>query len=286
MQNNPNAPGAQAPYADALRTNKALWEAWTPVHAHSAFYNLTGFRRRPDSLNATEIEEMGAVEGLSLLHLQCHFGQDTLSWAYRGARRVVGVDFSAASITLARQLAAELGLPARFVQGEVTQAPKLVAGEQFDRVFTSYGTLIWLPALAPWAAAVYRCLRPGGRFYLIDFHPLLETLEPAGSEGAPHCLAFPYFNPGGAGVRCWEQGSYADRSAPVAQPAHFWPHSLGEVVTALTQAGLRLHWLHEHPFCHYDCFPGLVADGAGRWVMQATPAAMPLMYSVLAERPA
>jgi ubiquinone/menaquinone biosynthesis C-methylase UbiE len=269
---------------EALALNKNLWEAWTRVHAGSAFYDLAAFRRHQDSLNATEIAEMGSVEGLSLLHLQCHFGQDTLSWKYRGAAKVAGVDFSERSIALAQQLSEELVLEAEFYRGEVTQADQIAGEAGFDRVFTSYGTVIWLPDLRPWARAIARCLKPGGAFYMIEFHPVLEAMDP-GHTDSPPFFQFPYCHPGADGLRCQERGSYADRSADVDLPAVFWPHSIGEVVTALAQAGLQLQFLHEHPFVHYGCFEGLYETAPGYFQLQDYEGQVPLMYSLWAQKP-
>ena len=140
--------------------NRASWNARTPVHLRSRFYALEAFKAGQSSLRSIELEQVGDVRGRSLLHLQCHFGQDTLSWARLGAR-VTGMDLSEVAIAEARALATELAIPARFVEGNVNDAPVLLGGERFDIVFTSYGVLGWLPRLAPWARAVAGCLAPG-----------------------------------------------------------------------------------------------------------------------------
>jgi len=150
--------------------NRASWNARTPVHLRSRFYDLEAFKAGQTSLKPIELEQVGDVRGKSLLHLQCHFGQDTLSWARLGAR-VTGLDLSDVAIAEARALASGLGIRARFVEGNVYDAPALLGGERFDVVFTSYGVVGWLPRLEPWARAIAASLAPGGTFHGVEFHP-------------------------------------------------------------------------------------------------------------------
>ncbi|MCZ7544594.1 MAG: class I SAM-dependent methyltransferase [Anaerolineae bacterium] len=160
---------------DYMESNRALWDEWTGIHAKSAFYDLEGFKAGRLSLDRVAREGLGDVTGKRLLHLQCHFGMDTLSWARLGAE-VTGVDFSEKAIALARALSAELSIPARFVCANIYDLPAALDGA-FDIVFTSGGVLYWLPDLVRWAEIVAHYLRPGGTFFLADSHPLRHGLR-------------------------------------------------------------------------------------------------------------
>ncbi|MGH8882387.1 MAG: class I SAM-dependent methyltransferase, partial [Stackebrandtia sp.] len=153
---------------DYRTVNLANWDERVPIHLGSDFYDLDGFKRHRDSLNAFEREEMGDVSGRTLVHLQCHFGRDTLSWAKYGAR-VAGVDFSAAAIEAASGLAAELDIDAQFVTADVYDAAKALDGKSFDIVYTGIGALCWLPDMTRWAETVASLLKPGGFLYLAEF---------------------------------------------------------------------------------------------------------------------
>lgn len=253
--------------------NRAAWNTLTPLHVRSAFYDVPGFLAGADTLNPVEIALVGDVTGKSLLHLQCHFGQDTLSWARRGAR-VVGVDFSEVAIAEARRLEATLQLGARFVESNVYD---YVPDEPFDIVFTSYGTIGWLPDLAPWAATIARSLRPGGRFHLVEFHPYVWMFDTDGRT-----VRYPYTNAGVITVD--EQGSYAARDAEVIVREHGWNHSIGEVVNALVGAGLTIRRLDEHLFSPYPCVPRAVRAPDGAWWSEGAEGKVPLVYALTAER--
>ena len=163
---------------EALRVNQQLWDEWTRIHETSSFYDLEGFRRGGIRLRPYEVEEIGDVAGRELLHLQCHFGIDTLSWARLGAR-VTGADFSPAAIVLATRLAGELELDARFVRSDLYDLPNVLEGE-FDLVYTSRGVLGWLPDISRWARVVSHFLKPGGTFYITEIHPVAQAFENEG----------------------------------------------------------------------------------------------------------
>jgi SAM-dependent methyltransferase len=156
--------------AKAFNTNRETWNKKVAIHAASDFYDLDSFKKGASSLNCFELEALGDVRGRSMLHLQCHFGQDTLSWQRKGAM-CTGIDISEAAIQLAQDLNSELDLDANFVCCNVLDTSKYVS-EKFDIVFTSYGTIGWLPDLKPWAQMVYERLKPGGIFYIVEFHPI------------------------------------------------------------------------------------------------------------------
>jgi SAM-dependent methyltransferase len=268
----------------SFAANEALWNAWTAVHAVGDFYDLEGFKAGGVRIRPYEIELIGDVSGKSLLHLQCHFGIDTLSWARLGAR-VTGTDFSPAAVELARSLAAELGFTdARFVQANLYDLPGVLDG-QFDVVYTSRGVLGWLPDVAAWARVVAHYLAPGGRFFITEIHPVAEVFENVGVEPGELRLTYPY----------WEhpepltfavQGSYADPTADVGhQTEHGWDRSLGEIVTALIDAGLRIDTLVEHPFLDWKA-DYLVEAPDGTWRLPPDGRGeLPLMFSLLAAKP-
>lgn len=260
------------------RANRELWDEWAHVNARSGLYRLDEFKAGQNKLNALERDEMGDVNGLSLLHLMCHFGMDTLSWARLGAE-VTGIDFSPAAIRLARELSEETGIPGRFLCSELYELPDHL-DEQFDRVFSSYGVLSWLPDLEAWARIVARYLRPGGVFYLAEFHPAAMVFDDT-VERAEWRVAYDYFTPGA--VRFDIKGSYADPDAEVRATHSFeWFYPLGKVISALLAAGLRLEFLHEHPFTVYRQFPFVEEGEDGLWRLPAEMPRVPLMFSLRA----
>jgi ubiquinone/menaquinone biosynthesis C-methylase UbiE len=187
-----------------LESNRALWDEWAEINARSGSYDLEGFKRSGVRLRDYEIEEVGSVAGKTLLHLQCHFGIDSLSWARLGAN-VTGIDFSERAIELATGVAAELGIDASFIRSNLYDLPHL-ADAEFDIVYTSRGVLCWLPRIRPWADVVARFVKPGGFFYIMETHPILEAYED------DFTLKFPYWEreePSSFDI----QGSYADPAA-------------------------------------------------------------------------
>jgi SAM-dependent methyltransferase len=268
-----------------VRENQALWDAWTRIHVPGEFYNVASFRdgSRPIRLSDYELEEVGPVEGRTLLHLQCHFGLDTLSWARLGAV-VTGLDFSAEGIAAARTLAAELGIPATFVQSNVYDAPSAVEG-QFDIVYTSRGVLVWLPDIVAWARVVAQLVRPGGTFYVTEIHPVAQVFADEGVAPGELRLAYPYWSHAEP-ISFDSVGSYADRSAPTdGLRENGWDHSLGEIVTALIDAGLRIDFLHEFPFIEWPV-DFLVEGEDGRYRLPAgSKGELPLLFSLRATKP-
>ena len=255
--------------------NRDLWNAWTRLHIDSDFYAVDAFRAGQTTLKSVELEALGDVTGKTLLHLQCHFGLDTLSWAREGAV-VTGMDFSEDAIATAQSLSEELAIPATFIQSNVYNLPD-VLDETFDIVFTSYGVLPWLPDLHRWAQVVTHFLKPGGTFYLVEFHPFLETLDEEGKH-----FAYPYFG-AQQPLRFETAGSYAAASDFVGT-SYEWTHPLGDVVTALLDAGLTLHYLREFPFSTYAYPPYLVQTAPDRYSWPDDHPALPLMYAIKATR--
>ncbi len=268
---------------EALRVNQQLWDEWTRIHEASSFYDLDGFRRGGIRLRPYEVEEIGDVAGRDLLHLQCHFGIDTLSWARLGAR-VTGADFSPAAIELATRLAGELKLDARFVRSDLYDLPDALEGE-FDIVYTSRGVLGWLPDISRWARVVSHFLKPGGTFYITEIHPVAQTFENEGVAPGELRLQYPYWEH--AEPLAFEvEGSYADRSAEVETRTEYgWDHGLGEIVTALIDAGLRIESLREFPWAAWQ-LDFLLPDDDGSWRLPPDiPGELPLSFSLLAMKP-
>lgn len=268
-------------FENEKNANRALWNEWTDIHEKSEFYDLDGFKSGKIRLNQIERDELGDVTGKSLLHLQCHFGLNTLSLARLGAK-VTGVDFSDKSIALARSLADELNIDAQFVLSDIDRLPDHLTGE-FDIVFTSYGVLCWLPDLTRWADVIAHFLKPGGTFYMAEFHPFAWVFDD--SPGATEPKVFvPYFGDGETTE--WKiEGSYVDRSADVKQPVSYeWTHTLSDVINALIGAGLRIDFLHEFPYTVYQQFPFVEKDPDGYWRMKDKSNSLPLVFSVQATK--
>jgi ubiquinone/menaquinone biosynthesis C-methylase UbiE len=277
---------AKPEHAASYEANRSLWEAWTAIHAEGEFYDLAGFRQGGIRLRDDEVEAVGDVRGKTLLHLQCHFGIDTLSWARLGAR-VTGADFSPAAIRLAREIAADIGIEdARFVESNLYDLPANLDGG-FDVVYTSRGVLGWLPDIRGWARVVARFVKPGGRFYISEAHPVLQVFENEGVRPGELRLQYPYWEHGNPLIFD-VHGSYADPSADLGEEhkEHGWDHGLGEIVTALIDAGLRIDRLDEHPFLEWPAdFLVEREPGGGVYVLPEGPGELPLMFSLLATKP-
>jgi SAM-dependent methyltransferase len=262
-----------------FETNRLSWDERVPIHLQSAFYDLSGFKSGKNTLHPFELEELGSVEGSSLVHLQCHFGLDTLSWARLGAQ-VTGLDFSLPAVEAATQVAEDLGLPARFVHANVYQAPEALQAT-YDVVYTGRGALIWLPDLSAWAEVVASLLNPGGRFYLHEFHPFADVFAEDSLE-----VVDGYFHE--SEPRRWEgSGTYADTEADTAHNTSLeWKHPLGDVVTVLARVGLRIELLRERRGgSHFRRWPFMVESESGELVLPERMPALPLTYSLLASKP-
>ncbi|HYZ32637.1 MAG TPA: methyltransferase domain-containing protein [Crenalkalicoccus sp.] len=268
-----------------LRANRASWDERVGVHLGPRGYDLSGLRAGDGRLNAIEEAELPPVRGRRVLHLQCHFGADSLTLAQRGAE-VVGLDFSAPAIDAARALAGELGLSnrARFVQADVYDTPRAVPPPRgFDLVFVTWGALCWLPDIRRWAEIVAAMLRPGGSLYLADAHPAAYVFDDTrrSSDGMPGFFA-PYFSR--EPVVTEEPGDYVDPEARLAGATDYnWIHPLGEVITGLIGSGLTLEWLREHDAIPWRMFEALVKDASGLYRWPDKPW-LPLAFSLAASR--
>lgn len=237
---------------------------------------MDAFAKGKSSLNEIELELLGDVNGKSILHLQCHFGQDSLSLARMGAK-VTGVDLSDRAIDTANQINLDLGLDARFIHGDVYSLPHLL-NEQFDLVFTSYGTIGWLPDMDRWAGVVSHFLKPGGRFVFVEFHPVVWMFDDDFSK-----IGYRYFNSGA--IVETQTGTYADRESNLVHQEISWNHGLGEVLQALISNGLRLSNIQEYDYSPYNCFRHTVKLAERKYRIQHLEDKIPMVYSVEAVKP-
>jgi SAM-dependent methyltransferase len=274
------------PEQDWRAANRANWDERVAIHLGTECYELDSLRAGHGRLNPVEEAELGPVAGLRVLHLQCHFGRDSLILAQRDAR-VVGLDFSGPAIAVARDLAAELGLAGRtrFVESDLYDAPtEIPEPGSFDLVFVTWGAINWLPDIQRWAEIVARFLKPGGALYLAEGHPAALVLDDAapGHGDMPGWYA-PYFL--GEPLVFDNPCDYADDTARLRNARTYeWIHPLGEIVTALLAAGLTLRWLHEHDAVPWRMFKAMVKDASGMYRWPDRPW-LPLAYSLRAERP-
>jgi SAM-dependent methyltransferase len=252
-------------HAEYFDMNRAGWDRRASAHFESRFYDVDGFLAGRTSLREIELSELGDVAGKRLLHLQCHFGLDTLSWVRQGAV-CTGVDISPVAIGKARELAARAGLAAEFVCSDV-YGFKRQGQEPYEIVFTSYGALCWLPDLNKWAATVAANLAPGGRFYIVEFHPIHDLLA-----------GFSYFTQAAPEVA--EEGTYTENGADVVARFAIWAHPLSSVINALIAAGIRIERVNEFAFSPYNCFEGLVEREPGRFCLGHRGQDVPMVYSV------
>ena len=260
-----------------FEVNKDTWNKKVGIHIKSAFYDVEGFIKGKTSLNKYELEELGEVKGKSLLHLQCHFGQDTLSWSRLGAK-CTGIDISNEGIRNAKFLNEELGLDAIFIESNLYDVPQNVKGE-FDIIFTSYGVVGWLPDLKTWGEIIAGKLKHGGVFYLIEFHPIVWMFD---YLQTPPKLQYPYQN----SEVIYEEykGTYTNRDAAIISKEYVWNHGLGEVVSALTAAGLHIEFLHEFKKSPYHIFPEMMETTDGMFVQNGGEKLFPLLYSIKATK--
>ena len=263
--------------AEWTAANQLMWDERVGIHVGSSFYDLPGFIAGRESLQPFEGDEVGPVVRKCLVHLQCHFGMDTLSWARRGAK-VSGLDFSGPAVEQARALALRLGIEADFVQSDVYDAVAALGGRRFDIVYTGIGALTWLPDIPRWARVVAELIEPGGFLYLLELHPTADVY--ADTELVAE---YDYFH---EQPKAWDEpGTYADGGAATVHNKSFdWTHGLGKVVTALIDAGLQLEFLHEFEYTVYPRWPFLEKHGTDEYRLPAGMPRIPLMYSLRARK--
>ncbi|MEE9409992.1 MAG: methyltransferase domain-containing protein [Candidatus Heimdallarchaeota archaeon] len=263
-----------------LKTNLKRWNETTQVHFKSKEYDLESFMKGRNSLYSLELEALGDVSGKSLLHLQCQFGMDTLSWARLGAT-VTGVDFSDVAINLASDINNELQLPARFLNSNIYDLPDIL-DEQFDIVFTSYGVLTWLPDLKKWGKIVSRYLKPGGIFFIAEFHPFSMVFDEEHSSELVY--KYPYFH-SEVPMHFKSEYTYTDSEKTIENvDAYEWQHSFADIITALLDAGLTIIEVKEYPFTNFGHFPFVKKCKDRYWRVKNNRFEIPLMFSLKATK--
>lgn len=271
-------------YLEASSTNRAMWDERAPAHAASPDYAVERFVTDPAFLSDVvrfDLPRLGDVSGLRGVHLQCHSGTDTVSLARLGAR-MTGLDFSGPAVEQARALAERTGAAADFVQSDVYAAVEVLGAGGFDLVFTGVGALCWLPDIRRWAAVVGALLRPGGRLFMREGHPMLWSLDDSPDDGRL-VVRYPYserVEPDAAE----EEGTYVETDATfTANLSYFWNHGLGEIVTALLDEGFELTMLEEHDSVPWNAVTGLMEPvGGGEWRLTEAPWRLPHTYTLQA----
>jgi len=260
---------------DYKEINKELWNSKTDVHINSKFYDNKTFIEGRNSLNSIELELLGNIEGKSVLHLQCHFGQDTISLTRLGAT-VTGIDLSDKAIERARELAIKTDSDATFICCNIYDLPKHL-DEKFDVVFTSYGTIGWLPDLDKWAKIVSKFLKPNGKFVLVEFHPVVWMFDNNIEK-----VEYSYFNTGPIIEK--EEGTYADKNAKINLKSVGWNHNISEVINSLLQNGLELNSMNEFDYSPYNCFNKTVELSHQKFRIKHLDNKIPMLYSVVAKK--
>lgn len=255
--------------------NRQSWNKRTAIHVKSDFYDLEGFLKGRNSLNPIEMELLGDVRGKRILHLQCHFGQDSLSLARLGAE-VTAVDLSDVAIEVARQLAKTSGLDAEFICCDLYELPRHL-DKQFDMVFTSYGAICWLPDLDRWAEIISHFLKPGGSFIMAEFHPLLWIFD----EGFRD-IRNNYFQkqPEVETVTT----TYTGNQQMAAHRIMYWQHPLGDILNSLISHHLEVNSYEEYDYSPYNCFPNMIEPEPGKFRIKGMESNLPMVFSLKATK--
>jgi SAM-dependent methyltransferase len=258
-----------------VKLNKQTWNDKVDVHIASDFYENESFLNGKSTLNDIELALLGDISGKKILHLQCHFGQDTLSFARLGAK-ATGVDLSDKAIEKAQEFNTQLGLDVTFICCDVYDTPSYL-DEKFDIVFTSYGTIGWLPDLDKWAKVVSHFLKPNGKFIMADFHPVVWMYDDNFKE-----VFYNYFNT--EPIYENETGTYADKDAPIINKTISWNHPISEILNALISNNLELNQFDEYDYSPYNCFNETEEFEVGKFRIKHFENKIPMVYSILATK--
>lgn len=258
-----------------IETNKKLWNDRTKVHYESNFYDVEGFLKGNSSLNQIELELLGDVSDKSILHLQCHFGLDTLSLNRLGAN-VTGVDFSEKAIEIAQEISSKTNLKSSFICSSVYDLPNYL-NQKFDIIYTSYGTIGWLPDIDKWSSIISKFLKPNGRFVFVEFHPAIWMFDDKFEE-----ITYKYNN--SDAIVELENGTYANRDANLEHKSITWNHGIGEVVSSLLENDIALISLKEYDYSPYDCFYGTEEFKKGCFRIKKFGNKLPMVYSIVGEK--
>ena len=260
---------------DHFEVNRETWNEKVKVHSKSDMYDLEAFKNGKSSLMSYELNALGDVKGKSLLHLQCHFGQDTLSLSRMGAK-CVGVDLSDEGIALAKSLNKEMNLDAEFVRCNVLDTSAHVS-DTFDIVYTSYGVIGWLPDLKPWGKMIAERLKKGGTFYMAEFHPIVWMFDYLDNKPV---MKYGYMQD--EVIYEEYEGTYADQNSKMITKEYGWNHGLSEVINALVDAGLQIEYLNEYDESPYNVLPDLVETTSGNFVTKDK--LYPLIFEIKATK--
>ncbi len=263
-----------------MEKNLKRWNETSQMHAKSKEYDLVGFIKGRNSLSSIELKALGNVSGKTLLHLQCQFGMDTLSWARLGAQ-VTGVDFSDVAIDLANSINEKLKLPAKFICTNIYDLPK-VLDEQFDVVFTSYGVLTWLPNIKKWAEIVSKYLKPSGMFLIAEIHPFTGVFDD--EHPSELVYKYPYFHKK-TPMHFKSEYTYTDSEKLVENVDMYeWQHSFSDILDSLINAGLTILQVKEYPYTCFQQFPFSKKCEDGFWRIEDNKYEIPLMFSIKATK--
>ncbi len=251
--------------------NKQTWNNKTQVHTQSQFYNNQAFLNGLSSLNDIELGLLGDVKGKKILHLQCHFGQDTISLARMGAE-VTGVDFSDKAIDVAKGIASELNVSAKFICCNVLDLPNAL-NEKFDIIFSSYGVIGWLPDLNKWANVISTFLKPSGKLILVEFHPFIWMFD-----NQLQNITYSYFND--EPIIETETGTYADKQDTNKYMSITWNHPISDVLTALLKQNFTLQIFNEFNYSPYNCFESMEEFEPKKFRIKSFENKLPLVYAL------
>ncbi len=258
-----------------IKRNRDWWNAATSIHVKSKLYNLASFKKGKTSLQKIEISELKNVKGKTLLHLMCHFGLDSISWARIGAK-VTGVDFSANAINTARKISEENNIAASFICSDIYNLPK-VLHKKYDIIFMSYGVLLWLPNLKKWAGVINKFLKKGGTFYIVELHPFTNILS------YDFKIFYDYFDRGPYADD--SSGTYTNWNSKIKGVTHQWDYTISDVINVLIEEKLKIEFVHEFPFTMYEQFPGLMKKNKnGQYVFKNKNIQIPLLFSLKAKK--
>jgi ubiquinone/menaquinone biosynthesis C-methylase UbiE len=260
---------------DYIDINKRLWNKKTEIHYDSDFYDVDSFIKGKDSLNPIEIGLLGEIKGKRILHLQCHFGQDTISLARHGALPT-GIDFSDNAIEKAIKLNELINTNAKFIKSDIYNLPEIL-DEKFDIVFTSYGVIGWLPDMNKWAKTINHFLKPGGEFIMVEFHPVVWMFSYDFKQ-----IEFNYMDL--APIIEELEGTYTDREAQIKEKSVCWNHGLSTVLDSLIKAGLILTDFKEYNYSPYNCFNNTIKTADGNYKIKGLEDKIPMVYSVKAKK--
>lgn len=263
------------PEQNYIEINRQSWNNRTDIHLRSEFYGLDDFLKGKTSLNDIELNLLGNLQGKNILHLQCHFGQDSISLSRLGAE-VTGIDLSDRAIQHAKQIAKDTGSTANFICCDIYDLPNH-SEKQFDIVFTSYGTIGWLPDLDKWAKIVAQFLKPGGQFVFVEFHPVIWMFDDNFEK-----IGYRYFNSGA--IVETENGTYADKTADISQEYVMWNHGLSEVINSLIKSGLEIKAFDEFDYSPYNCFNRTIEFEPKKYRIEHLDNKIPMVYSIVAKK--